>query len=103
MSTEQAPTNANKEIRNTLNSHDPGHEVIPENEIHKRCDARCPAGARVRIDLRKASSLYFCGHHYNANAIDLLPVTMLIRDEREWRPEDPDFVPKPESKESVTA
>ena len=81
----------------------PARETIPDHEVNARCDVACPAAAQVRIDLKNSHVLYFCGHHYNENAIELIAVTMVMRDERVWRPEDPSFAPKTETKVPVSA
>lgn len=78
--------------RNDNKSTQPAHEAIPTNEVHAYCDGFCPARARVRVDLISGNKIFFCGHHYNENAIELITVTHVIRDEREWKPEDPSFV-----------
>lgn len=102
MSNEQkSATRDNPIFANRIGS--PTREAIPEQEINARCDAACPAGAQVRVDLNNSHVLYFCGHHYNENAFELISVTVVMRDERKWRPEDPSFVPKVESKEPVPA
>lgn len=97
MSTETANTESNAS-EGSLKLKQPDYETIPDNEVNARCDAACPATAQVRTDLISGRKLFFCGHHYNANAFELLTTIHVIRDEREWKPEDPEL---PKAKTTV--
>ena len=48
-----------------------------------RCDADCPAAARVEVTIN-GSQLLFCGHHYAQYEIDLTVLTSEILDERHF-------------------
>lgn len=75
---------ANPNFANTART----HEALPEHEITNYCDRCQTARAQVRVDLRTGGRLFFCGHHYNENSVDLILVTHVIYDEREWKPEE---------------
>lgn len=89
MTAEKNPSGTPKP--SAVKSNRESHETIPAFEVHERCDRySCPAAAKVRVDIINGHRLYFCGHHYNELAIDLLIQTHVLFDERDWKPEDPD-------------
>ena len=44
---------------------------------HENCD-QCGAQAKVGVDLPNGGTLYFCQHHYDANAKALEPVAVFV-------------------------
>jgi hypothetical protein len=51
--------------------------------VADRCD-RCGAQARVRVTLTSMLELLFCGNHYHRAQEAIEPLTLTVRDEREW-------------------
>lgn len=62
----------------------PDREKLPEFEVTGICDADCTALAKVKVRLKPQGSLVFCGHHYRAKELDLIPVLMDVYDESGW-------------------
>lgn len=62
----------------------PEREQIPDIEVNGICDADCSALAKVKVRLRPAGILTFCGHHYRANELAMLPDILDVRDESGW-------------------